>query len=150
VTAKKTADYKRRFKIVGYNKKWGPIIVKQTISRRLKRKWPQWKFLDFYGKHGAESRGIVDLLAIRKDHRLPKLKGTKRGDTFQIILIQVKSGQAARPTEEDSNRLRAVARHHGAHQVLLATWKQGKAATFEFLSPNGTWSVIADLNKIFE
>jgi hypothetical protein len=32
------------------------------------------------------------------------------------------------PTEEDGHRLRIVARHHRAQQVLLATWKKGTAA----------------------
>jgi hypothetical protein len=72
---------------------------------------------------------VVDLVAIRKDQRKP-LPGTKRGDALQIILIQVKGGQAAMPTIEDGYRLRAVARRHRARQVLLAAWKKGKAARF--------------------
>jgi hypothetical protein len=63
--------------------------------------------------------GVVDLIAIRKDYGKP-LVGTKRGGGFQIILIQVEGGRAAMPTTEDGHRLRAVARHHRARQVLLA------------------------------
>jgi hypothetical protein len=48
----------------------------------------------------------------------------------QMILIQVKGGGAAMPTEEDGNRLRAVARRHHACGVLLAAWRKGKAARF--------------------
>jgi hypothetical protein len=28
-----------------------------------------WEIVNFTGRQGAESRGIVDLLAIRKDHK---------------------------------------------------------------------------------
>jgi hypothetical protein len=44
----------------------------------------------------------------------------EEGDGLQIILIQVKGGRAAMPTAEDGHRLRAVARHPRARQVLLA------------------------------
>jgi hypothetical protein len=53
----------------------------------------------------GESRDVVDLVAIRKDHGRP-IAGTKRGDALQIILIQVKGGSAAMPTIEDGKRLR--------------------------------------------
>jgi hypothetical protein len=39
---------------------------------------------------GHESHGVVDQMAVRKDHR-KSLAGAKRGDALQIILIQVKS-----------------------------------------------------------
>ena len=53
--------------------------------------------------------GVVDMLAIRKDHGDPP-SGAKRGDLFQIILIQVKGGYAAKPTAEDGTRLRIAAK----------------------------------------
>ena len=73
---------------------------------------------------------------------------------FQIILIQVKGGYAAKPTAEDGKRLRAVARCHRAREVLLATWKKGRAARFFSLrtkAVNGTddWLEVADLKAIF-
>jgi hypothetical protein len=97
--------------------------------------------------------GVEDLIAIRKDHGKP-LVGTKRGDGLQIILIQVKGGRAAMPTAEDGHRLRAVARHHRARQVLLATWTKGKAARFFQLRKRpaealGDWIAVEDLNSIF-
>jgi hypothetical protein len=85
--------------------------------------------LSFTGPDGHESRGVVDLIAVRKDHGEP-IPGTKRGDILQIILIQVKGGSAAKPTSADAVRLRIVARHHGACGILLAAWKKGSAAQF--------------------
>ena len=43
------------------------------------------------GRNGKESAGVVDLLAIRRDHRT-KNRIIKRGDLFEIILIQVRAG----------------------------------------------------------
>ena len=93
------------------------------------------------------------MLAIRKDHGDPPL-GAKRGDLFQIILIQVKGGYAAKPTAEDGKRLRIVARRHGACGVLLAAWKKGKAARFFSLRPKAIagkddWIDVPDMNAIF-
>ena len=93
------------------------------------------------------------MLAIRKDHSEPP-SGAKRGDLFQLILIQVKGGYAAKPTVEDGTRLRIVAKKHGACAVLLATWKKGKAARFFSLKRNAgkvvrEWTEVEDLNAIF-
>jgi hypothetical protein len=114
---------------------------------------PALALVSFVGREGGESRGVVDLIAIRKDHRLPRI-GLKRGDTFQIILIQVKGGYAARPTAEDGKRLRAVLRLHHAHLALLASWKKGKAARFFSLRPKTMtgqvdWIEVSDLTAMF-
>jgi len=87
------------------------------------------------------------MLAIRKDHRKP-YPGTKRGDLFQIVLIHIKGGFAARPTVEDAKRLQIVARHHGAVAVLLATWRKGTAAKFYALQQS-KWSEVHDLTSVF-
>lgn len=63
------------------------------------------QLVTFYVKSGAESVGVVDMLAIRKDHSKPMGAAT-RGDALQIIPIQVKDGPAARPTLQDAARLR--------------------------------------------
>ena len=89
----------------------------------------RWQLVTFLGKTGAESAGIVDMLAIRKDHSAP-VGAMRRGDALQIILIQVKGGSAANPTWEDATRLRAVAKRHGACNILLATWKKGQQVRF--------------------
>jgi hypothetical protein len=115
--------------------------------------WPRWHLLTFCGRDGGESRGVVDLIAIRKNHGVPR-RGMRRGDDFQIILIQVKGGYAANPTAEDGKRIRAVARRHRASHVLLATWKKGRAAKFFSLRQRPVaglrnWREVCDLGAIF-
>lgn len=99
------------------------VRIRRVVSRT------RWQLVTFYGKAGGESAGVVDMLAIRRDQTAP-LGAMKRGDALQIILIQVKGGSAANPTWEDAKRLRAVAKRHGACNILLATWKKNKQVTF--------------------
>jgi hypothetical protein len=131
--------------------RWAVTMAKVRIRRALAR--TRWQLVTFCGTAGGESVGVVDLMAVRKDHGKP-LPGTKRGDNFQIILIQVKGGSAPMPTVEDGNRLRAVARRHRARGVLLAAWTKGKAARFFRLRRNpvkalGDWIEVEDLNSVF-
>ena len=126
------------------------VRIRQAVAHAP---YPRWHFLTFAGPDGGESRGIVDLLAIRKDHSPPP-EGLKRGDAFQIVLIQVKGGYAARPTVEDGNRLRKVARLHRAQGILLASWKKGAAAKFYTLRPKARagepdWTEVENLKSIF-
>jgi hypothetical protein len=79
--------------------RWAVTMAKVRIRRVASR--TRWQLVTFYGKSGAESVGVVDLLAIRKDHGAP-VGGIRRGDALQIILIQVKGGGAAKPTLEDA------------------------------------------------
>jgi hypothetical protein len=123
-------DFLRRFAKVEKNEKQAVIMAKVRIRQAvIKAPWPHWHLLTFPGPKGGEARGVVDMIAIRKDHGRP-YPGTKRGDTLQIILIQVKGGHAAKPTDEDRDRLRKVAERHGAYGILLATWQKGKSARF--------------------
>jgi hypothetical protein len=122
------------------------VRIRQVLART------RWQLVTFCGGTGGAWVGVVDLIAVRKDHRL-LLPGAKRGDRLQIILIQVKGGKAAMPTEEDGHRLRIVARHHRARQVLLATWNKGTAARFFRLRQRGgkglrDWIEVEDLNAI--
>src|ERR1017187_10189998 len=134
-TAKHSAEFKRRFKVAAYTEKWAVTMTKVRIRQAVaSAPFPRWHLLTFAGPDGGESRGVVDMLAIRKDHSEPP-SGAKRGDLFQIILIQVKGGYAAKPTAEDGMRLRAVAKLHHAHGVMLASWKKGAAAKFYTLRP---------------
>jgi len=124
------------------------VCIRQAVA---KTPFPRWHLLTFSGPDGGESRGVVDMIAIRKDHGAPCL-GTKRGDAFQIILIQVKGGYAAKPTAEDGKRLRIVAHRHGACGILLATWKKGRAVRFYSLSNRAdasAWTAVPDLTTIF-
>ena len=65
----------------------------------------RWQLVGFPGPGGQESAGIVDMLAIRKNHKTPK-PPFKRGDLFEIILIQIKGGGARRPDKNEIRRLR--------------------------------------------
>jgi hypothetical protein len=126
-------------------------MAKVRIRRVAAR--TRWQLVTFYGKQGGESVGVVDLLAVRKDHGTP-LPGMKRGDSLQIILIQVKGGTSAMPTAEDGMRLRAVGKRHGAEQLLLGVWKAGKQVRFYALQlrhpfHDGDWTEVTDLGKIF-
>src|SRR5438128_10094086 len=87
--------------------RWAVTMTKVRIRQVVSR--TRWQLVTFYGKSGGESVGVVDLLAIRKDHGQP-VGGIRRGDALQIILVQVKGGSAARPTLEDAARLRIVAK----------------------------------------
>jgi hypothetical protein len=125
------------------------VCIRQAIA---KTPWPRWHFVNFNGPNGRESRGVVDMIAIRKNHGTP-CPGTKRGDTLQIILIQIKGGGAARPTPEDRDRLRIVARRHGASKVLFALWKKGYSVKFFVLSLHAKskqdWTEVNDLSAAF-
>ena len=63
----------------------------QVVITYTRQSGVKWNLVEFGGKTGSESRGIVDLVAIRKDYK-PHQRGLKQGDLFDIILIQVKGG----------------------------------------------------------
>jgi hypothetical protein len=124
-------------------------MVKVRIRRVVSR--TRWQLVTFYGRGDSESVGVVDLLAIRKDHGEP-VPGIRRGDALQIILIQVKGGSAARPTPEDAARLRLVAKRHCACHVPLATWKKGAMPRFFRLrraTASDPWTEITNLDSVF-
>ena len=102
--------------------RWARTMTKCMISLS-RRAGVKWVLVEFGGLAGGESRGIVDIIAIRKNHK--EVDGFKRGDLFDIVLIQTKGGSAARPSAEDIQRLRAVAKYHRAKAVVLAEWKKG-------------------------
>jgi len=150
--ATKGSDYDDRWEKAHRTARWAVTMTQWWIRHAVKRApFPQWHFLKFAGPGGRESRGVVDLIAVRKDHSTPR-SGLKRGDALQIILIQVKGGSAAKPTAEAGKRLRIVARRHGARAVLLAAWKKGKAARFYSLCKEAgalTWIEIPDVSVLF-
>jgi hypothetical protein len=123
-----------------YTAKWARTMTKWLITFS-RRHGARWNLVDFGGKTKAESRGIVDLMALRKDHQSENL-GLERGDLFEIILIQTKGGSARHPTPEDVSRLSKVAKHHRAKAVVLATWQRGKI--LELAKLKGTkWSSVS-------
>jgi hypothetical protein len=95
----------------------------------------RWQLVGFPGPAGQESAGIVDLLAIRKNHKLAT-GSLKKGDLFEIIIIQVKgtsSSRARKPKEKENRRLTAVAKYYNARSVILAEWVKGKPCQFYWL-----------------
>ena len=68
----------------------------ETMSRALStRVAKRWQFVSFRGANKGEWCGVVDLIAIRKDTAEPKSDTLKRGDLFDLVLVQVK-GRSAR------------------------------------------------------
>jgi hypothetical protein len=127
--------------------RWAVTMAKVRIRRVATG--TRWQLVTFCGKVGGESIGVIDMMAVRKDHGTP-MGGAKRGDNFQIILIQVKGGSAAMPTKSDAIRLRAVARRHRASHVLLASWKKGKAVQFfELRRGSQVWQRVSQLESVF-
>jgi len=124
--------------------KWSKTMTKFIINYSSKRRW---QMVSFDGPGGCESRGIVDLIAIRKDHKI-NAPGLKRGDLFEIILIQVKGGSARRPSAEDIERLKKVGRHYKAKHLVLAEWKKG-SGTILFKLDRSRWSAV-DPREVFE
>jgi DNA-binding CsgD family transcriptional regulator len=110
---------------------WAHTMVKWLITKvRSKR---GWEIVNFTGRLNRESAGIVDLLAIRKDHTRRWFKN--RGDAFEIILIQVKGGGARRPNLSEVGRLRRVSARYHARAVVLAEWKRGTRLQLSTLAP---------------
>ena len=89
----------------------------------------RWQLVGFPGPAGRESAGIVDLMAIRKDHST-RNSDFKRGDLFEIILIQIKGGGARWPNAADVRRLRAVAKRYRVRAVVLAEWVKASHQKF--------------------
>lgn len=148
-------EFVRRFQLGEKNSKWAVTMTKVAIRQAIAdTPWPHWHLLSFTGPAGHESKGVVDLIAVRKDHGKP-LPGLKVGDALQIILIQVKGGSAASPTADDAARLRIVALQHGACDTLLAAWKKGNATKFFSLRPDSEgrsgWAPVTleDLKSVF-
>jgi len=69
----------------------------------------------------------VDVLAIRKDTSQPQQSSLKRGDLFDIVLVQMKGGSARRPSIEERQRLSEVADYYRAKKVVLFERRKGKA-----------------------
>ena len=119
--------------------KWARTMAKWLITYRA-RSGAKWKLVEFGGQTGAESRGIVDLVAIRKDHHRDA-SGLERGDLLEIVLIQTKGGSAAPPTSADVARLQRVARFHKARAVIFAEWRRGERLQLSKLN-RGRWKPV--------
>ncbi len=115
--------------------RWAEIIFRALSSRIANR----WRFVSFRGTSHGEWRGIVDVLAVRKNTSAPMHVALKRGDLFEMVLIQIKGGSARTPGIEERRRLRQVARHYRARAVVLFEWRKGTHAQFLALNRKLEW-----------
>jgi hypothetical protein len=109
----------------------------RALTRRVGRRW---RFVSFRGTHGGEWRGIVDILAVRKNSAAIQHAPLKAGDLFDFVLVQLKGGDAPMPTRADAARLRRVAAHYRALSVVLYAWKRGTHSKYFTLGPHGSWN----------
>jgi len=93
-------------------------VTKWQINKIKSR--PKWQLVTFTGREGRESAGIVDIVAMRKNHRSIKMK---RGDPFEIILIQVKGGSGQLPSKNDVKRLELVGATYDVKNIVLSEWR---------------------------
>jgi hypothetical protein len=115
--------------------RWTEIMLRALSNRVAKR----WRFVSFRGKGQREWRGIVDVLAIRKDTSIPANPLLRRGDLFEIILIQMKGGSARSPSIEEKRRLQEVARQYEARAIVLFQWQRGRRTKFYTLNETLEW-----------
>ncbi|MBI5206733.1 MAG: hypothetical protein HY934_02970 [Candidatus Firestonebacteria bacterium] len=114
--------------------KWARIMTKWLITYSH-NKGAKWQLIEFGGPTGSESAGIIDILAIRKNHTMNN-KIFKRGDLFEIVLIQTKGGNALKPTDLDKKRLNQVGKYYHAQHIILAEWVKGNKLNIYKLSKN--------------
>ena len=125
---------------------WAKTMTKVLISQSSGSQ-PTWHVINFLGPNKSEARGIVDLVAIRRNQREIEAP-LKRGDLFEIVLLQVKGGSAKWPSAEDRERLRAVKDKYDAKEVLLSEWKQGAKAKLYRLKDDD-WVELSDPAEVF-
>ena len=113
---------------------WAKTMTKWLISYSSKGR-KKWHFVSFEGKNGGESTGIVDFIAIRRNHKVEE-NALKIGDYFELILIQVKGGSASMPTEAEKIRLAKVGEHYHAKKIILSSWIKGKRLVLYYLENN--------------
>jgi hypothetical protein len=134
--------------------RWAVTMTKVRARKVAAR--TRWHFVTFLGPKHGESVGIIDLVAIRRDHALGQA-GLKRGDLFELVLIQVKGGAAPLPSLNEVERLRLVGAVYKAKAILLAQWKPGKQAVFYRLKAGNTapesarqcWEELPALAEVF-
>jgi hypothetical protein len=107
--------------------RWAVTMTKVRIVQCTAK--TKWQLVTFLGPTGGESVGIVDMMAVRKNHAACKRPGM-RGDLFEIILIQIKGGGAPFPSADEVTRLRRVGRTYRAKAILLGQWKRGSQVRF--------------------
>ena len=115
--------------------RWTEILFRALTSRIAQR----WRFVSFRGTGGGEWRGIVDVLAVRKDTSKRVHEVLKSGDLLEIILVQMKGGAARMPSRAEIHRLRAVGKRYRAKDIVLFAWKRERHCHFHRLTRANTW-----------
>jgi hypothetical protein len=115
----------------------------ETIFRALSSAVAdRWKFVSFRGANGGEPRGVVDVVAIRRDMMVPEDVELRRGDLFEIVLIQLKGGQARWPNEADRRRLRRVAKRYGKGKIVLYEHRQQRRRSTFYELNGDNWQEV--------
>ena len=134
----------------------GRLAVKATKLRILeidnKNDAPLSQFVEFEGRQGGESNGIVDLLVVKRNRDRKKIKNMdcNVNDLLDIIHIQVKGGSAGDPTKAAKKRMLIVSKYYNCRETLLSRWNPAKFSQviFKRLKNNLEWEKV-DAKTIF-
>ncbi len=128
----------------------GALAVQATKLRILeidnKNNAPLSQFVEFKGREGGESNGIVDLLVVKRNNDRKKTKNMdcNVNDLLDIIHIQVKGGSAGDPTKADKKRMLIVSKYYNCRETLLSRWNPAKFSQviFKRLKNNLEWEKV--------
>ena len=142
-----------------------PEMTKRHIGAFLKKNEDikLWALASFESRRKYDSRGIPDMIAVRRNHKSEVGQEARYpGDLLEIILIDVKGSLDGEPQypskKKDIPRLIKVSEDHRAKKIILARcWVHKDEVAFYELdqSWNETyskdpWSLKEDLRDIFE
>lgn len=93
ITRRKIVDWECAQIKAANTPRWAVTMAKVRIRRVASR--TRWQLVTFCGKAGGESIGVIDMMAVRKDHGTPMeggqfsnhpypSKGRKRGNANQV------------------------------------------------------------------
>jgi hypothetical protein len=91
-----------------HTRKWRRASAKAHLTARNAKTFARyalgkagWRVVSLDTRKGYEYKGVVDLLAVKRNNRRP--------DDLTVMLVQVKGG-SARVTRDEENRLRRAVR----------------------------------------
>jgi len=128
----------------------GRLAVQATKLKILeidnKNNAPLSQFVEFEGRQGGESNGIVDLLVVKRNRDRKKIKNMdcNVNDLLDIIHIQVKGGSAGDPTKAAKKRMLIVSKYYNCRETLLSRWNPAKFSQviFKRLKNNLEWEKV--------
>jgi hypothetical protein len=142
-------------RILAYAQQIGWTFVPRDEAERCRVLRPRWicagRAAVITSRHGfavpqillIATQSIVSTTASAAKPNAP----FKRGELFEIISIQIKGGGAKRPDKSEIKRLRDVAKHYKARDVVLAEWVKGNQLKFNWLvnyraDPKKAWGEV--------